>query len=151
MTDRKGSKEGSRGKRRVPSGASTQEERAALLPELFRRAFTLGLSGIFTTEEAFRRALGDTVPRDWVDFALDQSERTRSDFTNKMAEEMARVIESMDLEAILRSVLADHRVELKAEIQLVPREPAERGQRSRKGGKSDIAGKVAIVRGGGSK
>ena len=124
MTDRKGSKEGSRGKRRAASSASTQAERAALLPELFRRAFTLGLSGIFTTEEAFRRALGDTVPRDWVDFAVDQSDRTRSDFTNKMAEEMARVIESMDLEAILRSVLADHRVELKAEIQLVPREPA---------------------------
>ena len=148
MTDRKGSKEGSGAKRRAPSSASTQEERAALLPELFRRAFTLGLSGIFTTEEAFRRALGDTVPRDWVDFALDQSDRTRSDFTNKMAEEMARVIESMDLEAILRNVLADHRVELKAEIQLVPREPAGR---SRKADKSSTEAKVAIVRGGGGK
>jgi hypothetical protein len=148
MTDRKGSKEGSRAKRRAASSADTQAERAALLPELFRRAFTLGLSGIFTTEEAFRRALGDTVPRDWVDFALDQSDRTRSDFTSKMAEEMARVIESMDLEAVLRSVLADHRVELKAEIQLVPREPAGR---SRKGRKSSTAAKVAIVRGGGSK
>ena len=148
MTDRKGSKDSSREKRRAPSSASTQDERAALLPELFRRAFTLGLSGIFTTEEAFRRALGDTVPRDWVDFAVDQSERTRSDFTNKMAEEMARVIESMDLEAILRSVLADHRVELKAEIQLVPREKEESG---RKGGKSAAAAKVAIVRGGGDK
>jgi len=145
MTDRKGSKEGSGGKRRAPSSASTQEERAALLPELFRRAFTLGLSGIFTTEEAFRRALGDTVPRDWVDFAVGQSERTRSDFTSKMAEEMARVIESMDLEAILRSVLADHRVELKAEIQFVPREKKQSG---RKSGKSPAAAKVAIVRGG---
>jgi hypothetical protein len=148
MADRKGSKDGSREKRRAPSSASTQDERAALLPELFRRAFTLGLSGIFTTEEAFRRALGDTVPRDWVDFAVDQSERTRSDFTTKMAEEMARVIESMDLEAILRSVLADHHVELKAEIQLVPREKEESG---RKGGRSAAAAKVAIVRGGGGK
>jgi len=148
MTDRKGSKDGAREKRRAPSSASTQDERAALLPELFRRAFTLGLSGIFTTEEAFRRALGDTVPRDWVDFAVGQSERTRSDFTSKMAEEMARVIESMDLEAILRSVLADHRVELKAEIQLVP---LEKEQSGRKSGKSVAAAKVAIVRGGGSK
>ena len=148
MTDRKGSKDSSREKRRAPSSASTQDERAALLPELFRRAFTLGLSGIFTTEEAFRRALGDTVPRDWVDFAVDQSDRTRSDFTSKMAEEMARVIESMDLEAVLRSVLADHRVELKAEIQLVPR---EKEQSSRKSGKSGAAAKVSIVRGGGGK
>jgi hypothetical protein len=148
MTDRKGSKDSSREKRRAPSSASTQDERAALLPELVRRAFTLGLSGIFTTEEAFRRALGDTVPRDWVDFAVDQSDRTRSDFTSKMAEEMARVIESMDLEAVLRSVLADHRVELKAEIQLVPR---EKEQSSRKSGKSGAAAKVSIVRGGGGK
>lgn len=148
MTDRKGSKDRSREKRRAPSSDSTQDEPAALLPELFRRAFTLGLSGIFTTEEAFRRALGDTVPRDWVDFAVGQSERTRSDFTSKMAEEMARVIESMDLEAILRSVLADHRVELKAEIQLVPR---EKEQSSRKSGKSGAAAKVSIVRGGGGK
>ncbi|MBW2234321.1 MAG: hypothetical protein JRF70_14165 [Deltaproteobacteria bacterium] len=148
MTDRKGSKDSAREKRRAPSNSSTQDERAPLLPELFRRAFTLGLSGIFTTEEAFRRALGDTVPRDWVDFAVGQSERTRSDFTSKMAEEMARVIESMDLEAILRSVLADHRVELKAEIQLVPREKEQSG---RKSGKSVAAAKVAIVRGGGSK
>ena len=145
MTDRKGSKDGAREKRRAPSSASTEDERAPLLPELFRRAFTLGLSGIFTTEEAFRRALGDTVPRDWVDFAVGQSERTRSDFTSKMAEEMARVIESMDLEAILRSVLADHRVELKAEIQFVPREKKQSG---RKSGKSPAAAKVAIVRGG---
>ena len=148
MTDRKGSKDSSREKRRAPSNSSTQDERAALLPELFRRAFTLGLSGIFTTEEAFRRALGDTVPRDWVDFAVDQSDRTRSDFTSKMAEEMARVIESMDLEAVLRSVLADHRVELKAEIQLLPR---EKEQSSRKSGKSGAAAKVSIVRGGGGK
>ena len=150
MPDRKGSKEGSGAKRRTASARETQDERMALLPDLFRRAFTLGLSGIFTTEEAFRRALGDTVPRDWVDFAVDQSERTRSDFTKRMAGEMGRVIESMDLEAILRSVLADHRVEVKAEIQLVPREPAETGRRGGKAAKS-AAAKVAIVRGGGSK
>ncbi len=95
----------------------------ALLPEFVRRAFTLGLTGLFTTEEAFRRALGDTVPKDWVDFAVDQSDRTRSEVAGRLAEEVARVVENMDLEELLRRLLAEHRVEIRAEVNLVARDP----------------------------
>lgn len=117
------------GRERPP--AATDERSAALLPDLFRRALTLGLSGIFTTEEAFRRALGDTLPRDWVDFAVDQSERTRAQFVERLASEMAAVIESMDLAEVMRRVLTGHRLELKAEVRLVPEAPGEAGSAGR--------------------
>ena len=115
------------------AAAGRAEEKGALLPDLFRRALALGLSGIFTTEEAFRRALGDTLPKDWVDFAVDQSERTRNEFVNRLAGELARVVESMDLEEILRRVLAEHRIEVKVEIRLhAEEEPPAPGRAQRK-------------------
>lgn len=118
---------GARGAR----AAQAARDRAALLPDLFRRALALGLSGIFTTEEAFRRALGDTLPRDWVDFAVDQSERTRSEFVNRLAGELARVVETMDLEEIARRLLSENRVELKIEMRLVPGETRREGRARR--------------------
>lgn len=124
----------------APGAAGTREERMALLPDLFRRALTLGLSGIFTTEEAFRRALGDTLPRDWVDFAVDQSERTRAEFAQRMASEMARVLESMDLEEILKRTLAENRIEIKAEIKLVPESGASSRSARPKGRVSAVGG-----------
>ena len=139
MTQPKGEKGAARGAR---SGSPSAKERAALLPDLFRRALTLGLSGIFTTEEAFRRALGDTLPRDWVDFALDQSERTRTEFVNRLAGELGRVVESMDLEEVARRLLAENKIELKIEVRLVP-DGAQREGRPRRS--------VSVVGGGRSK
>src|SRR6516164_6289645 len=70
-------------------------------PELLRRALTFGLSAFFTTNEAVRRALGEAVPKDWIDFAVDQSERTRAEFIERLAGEIARSLEAVDLAAIL--------------------------------------------------
>ena len=71
-----------------PEGsAPPQEEDAAggRIPELLRRGLSLGFSGLFMTEEAVRRAFGDTVPRDWIDFATEQSTRTRSEFIERLS------------------------------------------------------------------
>ncbi len=132
--------------RRPTAGDDPAAEDAdkALLPELVRRALTLGLSGLFSTEEAFRRALGDTVPKDWVDFAVDQSDRTRSELAGRLAEELAHVVENMDLEDLLRRLLVEHRVEIRAELSLVAREPESRSEgRGKKRGKGSRDVKVA--------
>jgi hypothetical protein len=139
VTQAKGEKGAARGAR---SATPSAKDRAALLPDLFRRALTLGLSGIFTTEEAFRRALGDTLPRDWVDFALDQSDRTRTEFVNRLASELGRVVESMDLEEVTRRLLSENRIELKIEMRLVPDEAPREGRARRS---------VSVVGGGRSK
>ena len=133
----------SAGRRRAAREEAQRAEKT-ILPDLVRRAFALGLSGLFTTEEAFRRALGDTVPQDWVDFAVDQSDRTRSELTGRLAEELARVVENMDLEDLLRRILAEHRIEIRAELTLEPRRSGSAAGAKR--GKAST--EVKVVRGG---
>jgi len=125
---------------RGEAGTAPDEPTAGMV-DLFRRALTLGLSGIFTTEQAFRRALGDTLPRDWVDFAVLQSERTRDEFVGRLATEVASVLETMNLDEVIQRTLADHRIEVTAEIRLVPDE--DRGS-----GKPGQTAQVKVVRGG---
>ncbi len=94
-------------------------ESAGLLPDLMRRVVGLGLSGFFTTEEAVRKALGDTVPRDLLDFAVDQGERTRADFIERLAREIARNLGEVDLEAIVERALQGHTLQVEASIRFV--------------------------------
>ena len=58
-----------------------------VLPELMRRVFSAGLSSFFLTEEAIRKALGDTLPQDWSDFAIEQSDRTRAELFDRLSVE----------------------------------------------------------------
>jgi len=101
-------------------GPGSDEESAdsGLLPELLRRGLALGFSGLFMTEGAVRRAFGDTVPRDWVDYATEQSERTRKEFLERLSGEIARTLETLDLAEILDALMADRTIEVKAEIRL---------------------------------
>jgi hypothetical protein len=90
------------------------------IPEMVRRVVATGLSGFFLTEEAFRRALGDTVPKDWSDFAAEQSERTRNELLDRLSSEIGRTLENVDVAAVLSDLLANHTIEVKAEFRLKP-------------------------------
>lgn len=88
------------------------------LPDLLRRALAVGFSGFFLTETAIRKALGDTLPKDWIDFAIDQSERTRAEFIERMTFEVARSLENVDLATVLTRLLEGRTLEVKAEVRL---------------------------------
>ena len=90
------------------------------VPDLVRRAFSLGFSGFFTTEEAVRKALGDTLPKDWIDFAVDQSDRAREDFLERVSTEIGRSMADIDLAAVLGQLLEGRTLEVTARIKLVP-------------------------------
>lgn len=87
-----------------------------------RRALSAGFSGFFLTEEAIRKALGDTLPKDWTDFAVEQSERTRREFLERLSYELAQSIEKVDVAAVLRDLLEGRTLEVRAEIRLGERE-----------------------------
>lgn len=92
------------------------------LPEIMRRAIATGLSGFFLTEEAVRRAIGDTLPKDWADFAVDQSDQIRADLMDRLAIEMRRAFESVDPAEVINQLLDGRTVEIKAEFRLKPDE-----------------------------
>jgi hypothetical protein len=101
---------------------SEETSASALFPELLRRVLALGFTGFFLTEEAVRKALGDTLPRDWVDFASEQSERTRAEFLERLARELGDTVERIDLVALAEQLLSRNSIEIKAEIRFVPGE-----------------------------
>jgi hypothetical protein len=92
------------------------------IPEMMRRAVAMGLSGFFLTEEAIRRAVGDTLPQDWSDFAVEQSERTRTELLERLGAEMARTFEEIDVAEVLAQLAEGRTLEVKAEIRLKPRD-----------------------------
>ncbi len=97
--------------------AEAQESLGAI-PELMRRAIALGLTGFFTTEEAVRRALGDTVPKDWTDYIAESSDRTRGEFLDRLSREIARTLKDIDLAAVLEQLLEGRTLKVNAEFSL---------------------------------
>jgi hypothetical protein len=96
------------------------------VPDLLRRVVAMGFSGLFLTEEVVRKALGETLPRDWVDFAAAQSERTRRELIDRVAGEIGRTLDGIDLPRLAERLLRGHAIEVTARVRFVPR--AEHGE-----------------------
>lgn len=120
-----------RGKEKKPTGstggagrdeAADTGGRLNAIPDLVRKAVSLGFSGFFLTEEVIRKALGDTIPKDWTDFAVDQSERTRQEFLERLSFEIAQSLEKVDVAAVLQELLQGRTLEIRAEIRLGEKE-----------------------------
>jgi hypothetical protein len=101
----------------APAAAGAGPE-GGLLPDLLRRGLSLGFSSFFMTEEAVRRVLGDKVPRDWQEFFVAQSERTRSEVVEALSREFGRALAGIDPADVLRHLLDGQTVEVTAQIRL---------------------------------
>ncbi len=97
------------------------------MPELLRRALGLGFAGLFSGEEFLRKTLGDTVPREWVEFATEQGERARRDFAERVSSELGKSLQSVDLHELAQRLLQGHTIEVSARIRFLPREEDEAG------------------------
>jgi hypothetical protein len=107
---------------------------AGFLPDLLRRGLTLGFTGFFLTEEAVRKALGESVPRDLMDFILKQSERTRAELLDRLAKEFAGALSSLDPVELAKRLLEGRSIEVSAKIRLVP----SRSEAGRRGVKLSV-------------
>ena len=106
-------------KERAPSGRGASDA-GGFFPEALRRMLTLGFTGFFMTEEALRKSLGDSVPRDVIEFVLDQSQRMRGEFLDRVSRELGRVLERVDPVEVARRLLEGRTVEVSARFRLVP-------------------------------
>jgi hypothetical protein len=116
-------------KEREPRGRSAAgADAGGFFPEALRRVLTVGFTGFFLTEEALRKALGDSVPRDVIEFLLDQSQRMRSEFLDRISREFGRVLERVDPVELARRLLEGRTVEVSARFRLVPEKKRSRGE-----------------------
>jgi hypothetical protein len=101
-------------------GAAAGSDAGGFFPEALRRVLTVGFTGFLLTEEALRKALGDSVPRDVIEFLLDQSQRMRSEFLDRISREFGRVLDRVDPVELARRLLEGRTVEVSARFRLVP-------------------------------
>ena len=87
--------------------------------------------GFFLTEEAIRKALGDAVPRDWTDFVVSQSDRTRKEFLERLSFEIGQSLERSTSRRLLTELLEGRTLEVNAEIRLGPKGADEAATRLR--------------------
>ena len=89
------------------------------IPDFVRRALSAGFSSFFLTGEALREALGDSLPKEWADFAAEQSTRARSELIERLSVELGRAVENVDWSAVLAKLLAGHTLEVNARVRVV--------------------------------
>jgi hypothetical protein len=126
--ERPGAGDPERPRREAPPGGPGSAP-PTVLPEGVRRLIALGLSGVFSTQESLRQVVGDALPREWVDYVAGQSERTRAEFLERLAGELARSIESIDLARVMQQALEGRTLEVHARIRMLPDEPGGGGLR----------------------
>lgn len=115
-------------KERAPQGrGGGSADAGGFFPEALRRVLTVGFTGFFLTEEALRKALGDSVPRDVIEFLLDQSQRMRGEFLDRLSREFGRVLDRIDPVELARRLLEGRTVEVSARFRLVPEKKKGRG------------------------
>ena len=95
------------------------DESAGFFPDLLRKGLTLGFTGFFMTEEAIRKAMGDSVPKDVIEYVLEQSERMRSEFLERVSAEIGRAAGSMDPVEIARRLLEGRTIEVTARFRII--------------------------------
>jgi hypothetical protein len=115
-----------RRRQRAPQGREGGIDSGGFFPEALRRVLTMGFTGFFLTEEALRKALGDSVPRDVIEFLLDQSQRMRAEFLDRVSREFGRVLERIDPVEVARRLLDGRTVEVSARFRLVPEKKKKR-------------------------
>lgn len=108
----------SEGRARPRSASRETQEPSRPIPDFVRRALSAGFSGFFLTGEALREALGDSLPREWAEYASEQSARARNEFIERLSVEMGRAVEGIDWAKVLARLLEGRTLEVRAEIRL---------------------------------
>ncbi|MBW2244125.1 MAG: hypothetical protein JRH01_19250 [Deltaproteobacteria bacterium] len=99
---------------------TADDDDAGFFPDLLRRGLSMGFTGLFMTEEAVRRALGDSVPRDVIEFFIAQSEKTRTELLERLSTEFGRTLQALDPVELARRLLDGATVEISAKVRFVP-------------------------------
>lgn len=97
--------------------------------ELMRKVAFAGLGALFMTEEGIRSLAGQLkLPKEALGFVLSQAERTKDEVGRVLSEEVRRFLRSDKLREEFLQLLSGMRVEITAQVRLVPdtvRKPGE--------------------------
>ena len=97
-----------------------------MVPDIVRKAMVSGLGAIFMTEESIRSTLSD-MPKEAVNFLVNQADQTKEQLLNLIAREVREFLESADLSEELSKVLARLTLDIRTQIRFVSSESDDGG------------------------
>ncbi len=97
----------------------------SLFQEAVRRATGIGVTGLAATEEAVRKAFGESAPREWMDFLSAQGDGLRGEIVERIATEFREYLRSDDVEKTLRRVLDDYEISVNVRLRADAKPPSE--------------------------
>jgi hypothetical protein len=98
-----------------------EEQAKGFVPEIVRRAVLTGVGALFMTEEGIRNLVGEMkLPKDALAFLVAQAERTRSEATRIVSQEVRRFLEGETLRREIWKLLTSVTLEVNATVQLKP-------------------------------
>jgi len=97
------------------------EQTKGFVPDIVRRAVLTGVGALFMTEEGIRNLVGEMkLPKDALAFLVAQADKTRSDVTRIVTQEVRRFLESETLSREIWKLLTSVTLEVNATVQLKP-------------------------------
>lgn len=106
------------------------KEKAA---DLVKKVVGVGIGAIFLTEESLRGVISELkIPKELLGSILESASKTRAEFLGKLSSEVLdRVMNKVDIKALVEDYLAKHEVKLDVKVTFEPRgnvEPKSSGQ-----------------------
>src|SRR5207248_7650826 len=92
---------------------------SGIVPDIVRRAVLTGVGALFMTEEGIRNLVGEMkLPKDALAFLVAQADRTRSEVTRIVTQEVRRFLEGETLRREIWRLLTSVTLEVNATVQL---------------------------------
>lgn len=92
---------------------------AGFMPDIVKRALLTGVGALFMTEEGIRNMVGEMkLPKDALAFLVAQADKSRSEVTRVVSQEVRRFLESETLRREIWKVLTSVTLEVNASLRL---------------------------------
>lgn len=100
-----------------------ENQERGIVSELIRKLAVAGLGAAVLTEEGLRQLAGQLrLPKDLLSGVLSQADKTKEELARIIGEEVRAFLNSELAREGMAKLLKDMKLEVKAEIQLVPRQ-----------------------------
>src|SRR5688500_11541580 len=105
-------------------GAGPDDDKSwkgGFVPDFVKKVAVAGLGAVFMTEEGIRGLASQLkLPKEALGFIVAQAEKTKEDVGRVVSEELRRFLQSEKLREEFVKLMAGMKVEIKAEVRLVP-------------------------------
>jgi hypothetical protein len=104
----------------------SESQERGVVSELIRKLAVAGLGAAVLTEEGLRQLAGQLrLPKDLLGGVLSQADKTKEELARIIGEEVRHFLHSELAREGMAKLLEDMKLEVKAEIRLVPRETVQ--------------------------